>query len=188
MSPARRTRTPRSSTWTSSSSTTRSRSRSISTDRRSGPAPPAARPATRTGRRASGRVTEAGRPGRRGVVVSELGGRSGEAGFDRSDALGPGATEVAPERGAELFELAGVLGGQSARLLVLALDRLVHLLSVHADLDRGRDAQSDLIAPDIHHGDDDVIADDDAFVAVSGQDQHLSGSFLLPTCETRYRP
>src|SRR4051812_9825135 len=186
MSPARRIRTPRSSTWTNSSSTTRSRSRSISTERRS--ASCTAWPATRTGLPASGRVTEAGRPGRRGVVVSELGGRWGEAGFDRSDALGPGATEVAPERGAELFELAGVLGGQSARLLVLALDRLVHLLAVHADLDRGRDAQSDLIAPDIHHGDDDVIADDDAFVAVSGQDQHLSGSFLLPTCETRYRP
>ena len=88
--------------------------------------------------------------------------------------------------GGDVLELAGVLGVQSARLTVLALDRLVHLLAVYADLDRGRDPQSDLVAPDIHHGDDDVIADDDAFVAVSGQDQHLVR--LLPPANVRCGP
>ena len=72
-------------------------------------------------------------------------------------------------------------GSRRARLSILALNGLVHLLAVYGDLDGGRDPQSNLIAPDIHHGDDDVIADDDTFVAVSGQDQHLLGSFLLPT-------
>ena len=87
--------------------------------------------------------------------------------------VGPGATDVAPERRVEVFELAGILGVQAARLTILALNGLVHLLAVYGDLDGGRDPQSNLVAPDIHHGDDDVIADDDAFVAVSGQDQHL---------------
>src|SRR4029077_18180231 len=48
------------------------------------------------------------------------------------------------------------------------------------------DPQPNLIAPDIHHGDDDVIPDDDAFVAVSGQDQHLR--LLPPANETRNLP
>src|SRR5205823_2926550 len=72
-------------------------------------------------------------------------------------AVGPGATEVAPDRRREALQLAGVLGFQSARLPVLALDGLVHLLAVYGDLDGGRDPQSDLVAPDIHHGDDDVV-------------------------------
>ena len=72
-----------------------------------------------------------------------------------------------------MLDLTGVLGVQACRLPVLALNGLVHLLAVHGDFDGGRDPLSDLIAPDIHHGDDDVVTNDDAFVAVSGQDQHL---------------
>jgi hypothetical protein len=88
---------------------------------------------------------------------------------------------------AEAFNLASVLGLQSTRLAILALDGLVHLLAVHGDLDRGRDPQSNLITPNIHHGDDDIIADDDTFVAVSGQDQHRF-RLLPPASEARDHP
>ena len=84
-------------------------------------------------------------------------------------------------------DLAGVVGFQSARLAILALNGLVHLLAVYGDLDRGRDPQSNLIAANIHNGDDDVIADDDTFVAVSGQDQHRL-RLLPPASEARDRP
>jgi len=87
---------------------------------------------------------------------------------EASDAVDSGATQVAPKRRSiQVLDLAGVLGFQSARLTILALNGLVHLLAVYGDLDGGRDPQSDLIAPDVHHRDDDVIADDDTFVAVS---------------------
>ena len=46
-----------------------------------------------------------------------------------------------------------------------------------------RDPQPDLIAPDIDHGDDDVIADDDTFVAVAGTAQASFG--LLPPAYLR---
>jgi len=98
-----------------------------------------------------------------------------------SKVVGSRATEVAPNRRIEVFQLASVLGVQSACLPVFALNGLVHFLAVHGDFDRGRDPQPNLIAPDIHHGDNNVITNDDAFVAVSGQNQHLLGSFLLPT-------
>src|SRR5262249_41617343 len=51
-------------------------------------------------------------------------------------------------------------------------------------LNWGRDPQSDLITPNIDHGDDDIIADDDTFVAVSGQDQHRF-RLLPPASEAR---
>ena len=90
-------------------------------------------------------------------------GRSGRA----ANILTP--REFLGARGVEVFELAGVLGVQSARLPVLALDGFVHLLTVYGDFDGGRDPQPNLVAPDIHHGDDDVVTDDDTLVAVSGQ-------------------
>jgi hypothetical protein len=86
-----------------------------------------------------------------------------------------------------LLDLAGVVGFQSARLAVFALNRLVHLLPVHGDLDWGRDPQPNLIAANIHDGDDDIIAYDDTFVAVSGQDQHRL-RLLPPASEARDRP
>src|SRR3954462_13992221 len=103
-----------------------------------------------------------------------------------SEAFRPWATCVAPQWRGEVFELASILGIQACRLTILALNGLVHLLAVHGDLDGGRDPQSNLVAPDIHHGDDDVVTDDDAFVAVSGQDQHLR--LLPPANETRGLP
>jgi hypothetical protein len=87
----------------------------------------------------------------------------------------------------EALDLAGVMRLEAARLAILALNGLVNLLTVHRDLDRGRDPQSNLIAANIHHGDDDVIAYDDAFVAVTGQDQHRF-RLLPPASEARDRP
>src|SRR4029078_6204729 len=91
----------------------------------------------------------------------------------------PGTTQLAPDGRIEAFDLASFLGFQSARPSVLALDGFIHLFAEYGDLDRGRDPQTNFIAPNIHHGDDDVTSDDDTFVAVSGQDQHRSR--LLPT-------
>jgi hypothetical protein len=104
-----------------------------------------------------------------------------------SGLFGPRATNVPPHWRGHSFDLACILGIQSARLSILALDGFVHLLAVYGDLDWGRDTQSNLIAPNIHHGDDDVIAYDDTFVAVSGQDQHRS-RLLPPANEARDHP
>ncbi len=79
------------------------------------------------------------------------------------------------------------MGFQSARLAILALNGLVHLLAVYRDLDRGRDSQSNLIAAYIHYGDDNVIADDDTFIAVTRQDQHWF-RLLPPASEARDHP
>jgi hypothetical protein len=72
----------------------------------------------------------------------------------------------------QTVDLASVVGLQSARLAIFTLNGLVHLLAVHRDFNRGRDPQSNLIATYVDHGDDDVISDDDTFIAVTRQDQH----------------
>jgi hypothetical protein len=84
--------------------------------------------------------------------------------------------------------LARVRRLQPAGLPILSLDRFVDLLPVHRNLDRRRDPQANLVAPDIDYGNDDVITDNNAFISVAGQHEHRSGSFLLPTCEARDRP
>jgi hypothetical protein len=134
-------------------------------------------------------VRAAKRPSGRSTWGSRRAGRAsdasgGEAGIGQvmhdhdhlgveSDRIGTRArrpSQVAPERGVpQSFHLTRVLRVQARRLAVLSLDGLVHLLAVHADLDWSRDPQSDLVAPYVHHGDDDVVTDDDAFVAVAGQ-------------------
>jgi len=75
--------------------------------------------------------------------------------------------KIATDRAANGLHLAGFLGFQSARLSILTLNGLVHLLAVYADLDWRGYAQSDLITTNVHHGDDDVIANDDTFVSVT---------------------
>ena len=127
-------------------------------------------------RGASGRASAGLTWGARGGGIALIGAKS--------DSLGPGATDVATDRGSELLDLAGVLGFQSARLTILALDRFVHLLAMYADLDGGRDPQSDLIAPDIHHGDDNVIPNDDAFVVCRDR----TSIFRAPSSCQRARP
>ena len=104
-----------------------------------------------------------------------------------SGLIGTSTTLLAPRRLVEAVNLARVVGLQSARLAIFALNGVVHLLAVHGDLDWGRDSQSNLIAANIHHGDDDVIADDDTFIAVTRQDQHWF-RLLPPASEARDRP
>jgi hypothetical protein len=110
--------------------------------------------------------------------------------FDRESASGTVAARparLAPRGRIEAIDLTGIVRFQSARLAILALNGLVHFLAVHGDLDRGGDPQSNLIAANIHHGDDDVIANDDTFIAVTGQNQHRI-RLLPPASEARDRP
>src|SRR5262249_42488299 len=115
----------------------------------------------------------------RGLDVARTDWNSG--GVGATSARFPAGGGVGP------LDLASVFGLQSTRLAVFALNGLVPLLPVHRDLDGGRDPQSNLITPNIHHGDDDIIADDDTFVAVSGQDQHRF-RLLPPASEARDHP
>jgi hypothetical protein len=75
--------------------------------------------------------------------------------------------KIAPDGAANGLNLTSFLGFQAARLPILTLNRLIHLLAVYADLDWRGYAQSDLITTNVHHGNDDVIADDDTFVSVT---------------------
>jgi hypothetical protein len=43
---------------------------------------------------------------------------------------------------------------------------------MHGDVRRGLDSQTNLVASDVDHGNDDVVADHDAFVAMTGQNEH----------------
>jgi hypothetical protein len=43
---------------------------------------------------------------------------------------------------------------------------------MHRDLGRGIDAQPDLVSPDVHDRYDDIVADHDAFVTLSGEHEH----------------
>jgi hypothetical protein len=104
-----------------------------------------------------------------------------------SGIIGPTAALFTPWRLIEAVYLARVVGLQAACLAILALNCVVHLLSVHGDLDWGRDPQSNLIAANINYGDDNVIADDDTFIAVTRQDQHWF-RLLPPASEARDRP
>src|SRR6185437_2757227 len=71
-----------------------------------------------------------------------------------------------------------ILGIQPRAAQVFALDGFVHLLTVHGYF-RGRvNAQSHFIAADIDNRDNNVVADNDAFVALSRQDEHRG---LLPS-------
>ena len=54
--------------------------------------------------------------------------------------------------------------------LARSQDRLVDLLPMHGHLDRRGDSEANLVAPDVHDGDHDVVADDDGFVSVAAKD------------------
>ena len=77
------------------------------------------------------------------------------------------SAEIATKRAANGLDLAGFLGFQAAGLSIFALNGFVHLLTVYADLDWGCNAQPDFITANVHHGDDNVIANDDTFVSVT---------------------
>src|SRR6185312_3746655 len=87
-----------------------------------------------------------GSSGRRRLVGSRFKGghapgrrpaRRGPIGRIASGGLGAAPARLASHRLGETLDLPGVLGLQSTRLAILALDGLIHLLPVHGDLDRG---------------------------------------------------
>jgi len=102
--------------------------------------------------------------------VSPQRSRRGEEAGGSVDILS--AARIAARRWVRALDLPGVMRLKPARLAIFALNGLVHLLSVYRDLDGGRDPQSNFIAANIHDGDNNIIANDDTLVAVSGQDQH----------------
>jgi hypothetical protein len=57
-------------------------------------------------------------------------------------------------------------------LLILALNRFVHFASVHRNLTRRLDSKSDFVATNVDNGHDDVVTNDDAFVALSRKHKH----------------
>src|SRR5687767_4539856 len=88
-----------------------------------------------------------------------------------------GARRVAAAGRPDLAEPGEVLGLDLRRRTVLAPDGVVDLLAVDADLLRGVDPQTHLVAADVDHGDLDVVADHDRLVSLTGQHQHV---WLLP--------
>jgi hypothetical protein len=56
--------------------------------------------------------------------------------------------------------------GDARRLLVLSLDRLVHLFAVDGDAGRSVDAEAHLVASDVDDGDLDLVADHDRLIAL----------------------
>ena len=93
-------------------------------------------------------------------------------GFDH----GPlAAWRIARAAGAAIGELTNV--GCVTRLEpggphVFPLDGLVDLLAVNRDLRGSIDTEANLVSPNIHDRYDDIVADHDAFVALSGEHEH----------------
>jgi hypothetical protein len=72
----------------------------------------------------------------------------------------------------------GIFRFQPSRAQVLALDGIVDFLAVDRDFRGGINAKAHFIAADIDNGDNNVVANDDAFVALSRQNKHRE---LLPS-------
>jgi len=56
-----------------------------------------------------------------------------------------------------------------ASLEILALNRFVYFLAMNGNLGRGVDAEPDFVAAYIDDGDDDVVTDDNTFVALTAE-------------------
>jgi hypothetical protein len=82
-----------------------------------------------------------------------------------------------------------VVWPDSCSLLVLALDCFVDFAAVDRDFPRRFDAESNLVSPYVDDRDDNIVADDDTLVALSGKDQHvslyLSGSGLIGSAHVK---
>ena len=76
------------------------------------------------------------------------------------------ATLTGPSKFLRVFPL------QLAGAAVFPLNCFVHFLPMNGDLRGGLDTQPDLVTANIDDGDNDVVAYDDAFVTLSGEDQH----------------
>jgi hypothetical protein len=57
---------------------------------------------------------------------------------------------------------------------IFALNRFVNLAAVDRNLSRRFDSQSNPVAANVHDGDNYIVADNDAFIALTGENQHIS--------------
>jgi hypothetical protein len=68
----------------------------------------------------------------------------------------------------ELLDGAFRLAHNGSATLMLALNRFVDFLAVNRDFGGGFDAQPNLVATNVDDGDLDVVADENAFIALAG--------------------
>jgi hypothetical protein len=69
-------------------------------------------------------------------------------------------------------DLAGVVQLNFRGLAILALNGLVHLAAMNRHFARRLNPEPNLIATYVDDGYDDIVADDDTFVALSREDEH----------------
>jgi len=75
-------------------------------------------------------------------------------------------------------------------LAILALDGIVHLAAMNRYFARGLDPEPNLVAAHVDDGYDDIIANDNTFVALSGEDEHGTSMIgnrqrrTLQSCDT----
>src|SRR4051812_2875989 len=81
-----------------------------------------------------------------------------------------------------LVQIARLAGFHLASFAILALNGFVNFLAMNRDVGGGFNPQPNLVAADIHNGDNNVVANDDAFVTMSRQNQHFR---LLPQSRPR---
>ncbi len=74
--------------------------------------------------------------------------------------------------GTRIADPAGFVESNLGRLLILALDCVVHLAAVHRHLARGFDSQTNFVAAHVDDGHDDVIANDNALVTLPRKHKH----------------
>ena len=164
---------------------------------------PAATSSSSNSTERSAGTSRADRPGRRAEPGGPSTGRSRRAGRadrgSRSDDRAPGGRQDRPVRhlragSAAALAAAGVRHSRpsirraswGSRRLACRFSRWMASYTSWrcTEISIGAAIPNRTLSPrDVHHGDDDVIADDDALVAVSGQDQHGLGSFLLPATD-----
>src|SRR4051812_2336395 len=111
--------------------------------------------------------------GKPGTITRRVGFQSMESGTIRTR---QGSTSVAllfvfltRTFRTDLSKTRKILGFYLSRRAVFAPDGFVNFFSVDHDVAGSIDPQTHLVAADINHGDFDVVADHDRFIALPGQ-------------------
>ena len=102
-----------------------------------------------------------------------------------------GACPVAPsstEGLATLTQITSVGGVELGRPAVFPLDGLVHFPSMNRNIRWGINPQPDFVAAYIDDGNHDVITNNDAFIAMSREDQHGAVSLEKSLGPMLFRP